>query len=266
MDSLHISGKLYVSSHRAAKEYGYHPDYIGQLIRSRKLKGQKVGRSWYVLIDSLTMYFGELKDASAALAAQQPEALGAEKEPTVKNGEPRSAEGTVRLAVVESAGESGEAAAEAEVVFESAQGLHEEAEENISEEPAKPNIPPILLYETSRRNNLFPPIPEPVHTVPLREHKLLTYLIEERVNAAAHTPAKRPSSEKPVRSESVQAPSSIAALRAELSVAPQPQPAARTSKRNFLGPAISLSVMGGVALIATVGVSLLYSYTLAFGG
>jgi len=59
MDELEISGKRYISTRRAAKEYKYHSDYIGQLIRGKKLLGRKVGRSWYVELESLTTYFGE---------------------------------------------------------------------------------------------------------------------------------------------------------------------------------------------------------------
>jgi hypothetical protein len=58
MDELEISGKRYISTRRAAKEYGYHSDYIGQLIRGKKLVASKVGRSWYVELESLAQYFG----------------------------------------------------------------------------------------------------------------------------------------------------------------------------------------------------------------
>jgi hypothetical protein len=58
MDELEISGKRYISARRAAREYKYHSDYIGQLVRGKKLLGRKVGRSWYVELDSLTSYFG----------------------------------------------------------------------------------------------------------------------------------------------------------------------------------------------------------------
>lgn len=58
MDELEISGKRFISTRRAAKEYGYHADYISQLIRGKKLLGRKVGRSWYVEMESLTEYFG----------------------------------------------------------------------------------------------------------------------------------------------------------------------------------------------------------------
>jgi hypothetical protein len=59
MDELEISGKRYISTRRAAKEYKYHSDYIGQLIRGKKLLGRKVGRSWYVELESLTQHFGK---------------------------------------------------------------------------------------------------------------------------------------------------------------------------------------------------------------
>lgn len=58
MDELEISGKRYISARRAAKEYKYHSDYIGQLIRGKKLVGRKVGRSWYVELDSMKAFFG----------------------------------------------------------------------------------------------------------------------------------------------------------------------------------------------------------------
>jgi len=61
MDELEISGKRYISSRRAAKEHGYHSDYIGQLIRGGKVVGQKVGRSWYVEEASLIAYFSAEK-------------------------------------------------------------------------------------------------------------------------------------------------------------------------------------------------------------
>ncbi len=58
MDELQISGKRFISSRRVAKENGYHTDYIGQLIRGGKIKGQKVGRAWYVEASSLAEFLG----------------------------------------------------------------------------------------------------------------------------------------------------------------------------------------------------------------
>lgn len=59
MDELEISGKRYITSKRAAKEHKYHPDYIGQLVRSGKIIGEKVGRVWYVDAVALESYFNE---------------------------------------------------------------------------------------------------------------------------------------------------------------------------------------------------------------
>ena len=51
-----ISGKRHISSRRAAREYNYNSDYIGQLIRANKITGQKVGRTWYVSVASLDAF------------------------------------------------------------------------------------------------------------------------------------------------------------------------------------------------------------------
>lgn len=59
MDELEISGKRYISSRRAGQEHRYHADYIGQLIRSGKVVGTKVGRAWYVEAASLAEYLGK---------------------------------------------------------------------------------------------------------------------------------------------------------------------------------------------------------------
>lgn len=59
MDELLLSGKKHISARRAAKENGYASDYIGQLIRAGKLRGQKVGRAWYVDDDSLRSFTGK---------------------------------------------------------------------------------------------------------------------------------------------------------------------------------------------------------------
>ena len=66
MDSLQISGKLYISLSRAAKEHGYTPDAIEELVRTGKIKGQKVGGAWFAEVQSLTAYFSENKDSKRA--------------------------------------------------------------------------------------------------------------------------------------------------------------------------------------------------------
>jgi len=74
MDELQISGRRYISSRRVAKENGYHTDYIGQLIRGGKVKGQKVGRAWYVDADSFYSYI----DQEPGVPASQPKELSVE--------------------------------------------------------------------------------------------------------------------------------------------------------------------------------------------
>ena len=61
MDEINLGGKIYISTRRAAKEYKYHSDYLGQLVRAGKLDGHKVGRSWYILNDSMKAFI--IKDA-----------------------------------------------------------------------------------------------------------------------------------------------------------------------------------------------------------
>ena len=66
MDELVISGKRYISSRRAAKENRYHTDYIGQLVRARKIAGKKVGRAWYIDAESLSRYVQAEKNGTEA--------------------------------------------------------------------------------------------------------------------------------------------------------------------------------------------------------
>jgi hypothetical protein len=86
MDELEISGKRYISTRRAAKEHKYHSDYIGQLIRAKKVEGQKVGRSWYVAADSLAEYLGKEVSAKSIPRVEIP-ALAKEKVEIIKTEE-----------------------------------------------------------------------------------------------------------------------------------------------------------------------------------
>lgn len=85
MDELEISGKRYISTRRAGKQYQYHSDYIGQLIRGGKVVGKKVGRSWYVDETSLAVYLGkEAKGEGAKVAEIAPEPAPVEKKTEVE--------------------------------------------------------------------------------------------------------------------------------------------------------------------------------------
>ncbi len=55
-DELHLNGKHYISSKRAAEETGYARDYIGQLARGGSIDAERVGGLWYVSLDSLRSY------------------------------------------------------------------------------------------------------------------------------------------------------------------------------------------------------------------
>ncbi len=72
MDELEISGKRYISTRRAAREHGYHSDYMGQLIRGKKVVGQKVGRAWYIEEGSLNAYLGVAPQTPEPVAAVAP--------------------------------------------------------------------------------------------------------------------------------------------------------------------------------------------------
>ncbi len=55
-DQLYLGGTTYISSKRAAKEYGYAQDYVGQLARGGVIDAQRVGGLWYVNPASLEAY------------------------------------------------------------------------------------------------------------------------------------------------------------------------------------------------------------------
>ncbi|MDO8579455.1 MAG: hypothetical protein Q7R72_01115, partial [bacterium] len=53
---LYFDGKIFISSKRASELGGYTQDYIGQLIRGKKIEARMVGRSWFVSEESLKTY------------------------------------------------------------------------------------------------------------------------------------------------------------------------------------------------------------------
>lgn len=52
-DALILEHKTYISARRAAEVTGYTSDYVGQLCRAGKIESKVVGRSWFVLEESL---------------------------------------------------------------------------------------------------------------------------------------------------------------------------------------------------------------------
>lgn len=61
-NEINIGGEIYISSRGASKKTGFAQDYIGQLIRSGKVEGTKMGRTWYVKEGSLFSYIQNGKD------------------------------------------------------------------------------------------------------------------------------------------------------------------------------------------------------------
>ncbi len=66
-DTVLIEGKTYISSKRAAKISGYTQDYVGQLVRGKRVTAQKIGRSWYIQEKSFRDYIS----ASPALVEKK---------------------------------------------------------------------------------------------------------------------------------------------------------------------------------------------------
>ncbi|MDE2071682.1 MAG: hypothetical protein KGI70_03060 [Patescibacteria group bacterium] len=126
MDELQISGRRYVSSRRAAQMYRYHTDYIGQLVRGGKVKGQKVGRAWYIDAESLRVYLEGLGGAGPApeVAAREPESAIV-PEPTVEV-KPEPAK---KIVVEEKVAEP------VEEILQPTPAVEEKIEEVVEEEP-----------------------------------------------------------------------------------------------------------------------------------
>jgi excisionase family DNA binding protein len=51
----------WLTTFEAARISGYHPEYIRQLIREKKIQGRKWGLSWQVSRPSLMEYVGKLE-------------------------------------------------------------------------------------------------------------------------------------------------------------------------------------------------------------
>lgn len=60
-EDLEIDGSLYISARRAAEICSYTRDYIGQLARSGKVSGKRIGNLWYVRLEDLNSYRKEIE-------------------------------------------------------------------------------------------------------------------------------------------------------------------------------------------------------------
>lgn len=61
MEVLTLNGKRYVKASKAAKDFGYATDYVGQLCRTGAVDAHLVGRTWYVNPDVLGAHRVEKK-------------------------------------------------------------------------------------------------------------------------------------------------------------------------------------------------------------
>jgi hypothetical protein len=184
MDELEISGKRYISSRRAGKEHKYHPDYIGQLVRAGKVAGQKIGRAWYVEVQSLSQYL------SQDLVSRGPMEKSAESVaiPTAVKVEEKE-----HIVIVEELGEPIPVVEEAEAIDIIIKKVEPEQlfeEEKIIEEPVHhfvpirqiqeekiPKRPGGLTYMTDD-TPLFPAIKKhtaPMTTFPIRKEQIHAY-------------------------------------------------------------------------------------------
>ena len=55
-DEIDVEGVLYISSKRAAHNFGYTQDYVGQLARGGQIVAKRVSGLWYVLEESVRTY------------------------------------------------------------------------------------------------------------------------------------------------------------------------------------------------------------------
>ena len=58
----------YITLREAGSISGYHPDYIGALIRSNKVKGKKIGKNWYVSRKEVREYLATKHYVPASMA------------------------------------------------------------------------------------------------------------------------------------------------------------------------------------------------------
>ena len=73
MDEITIDDKIYISSKRAAGITGYAKDYVGQLCREGRVEARLIGRSWYVLEDSIRKHRFEEAGETKTVEPAEPE-------------------------------------------------------------------------------------------------------------------------------------------------------------------------------------------------
>lgn len=248
MDELEISGKRYISTRRAAREHGYHSDYMGQLIRGKKVAGQKVGRAWYIEEDSLNVYLGKAPapaptpkaPADAEVSAPAPVERLVVEEPVSVQPEVQAAPAPTPV-----------------VVQPTVEAIHEvHSESRADERPVAVHVAP-QIYTEAQPAVQYPVAAQEIHHAPL-------YREEER-RIPIHTPATAREQEVGgLRYAADDSPSLPVVTRIQPVHAQTPMPsnyvsAQRPSKGTF--PYISLSIVGVIALLASAFASNFISAT-----
>jgi len=245
MDELEISGKRYISTRRAAREHGYHSDYMGQLIRGKKVAGQKVGRAWYIEEDSLNVYLGK-----AVASAPKPAAIEEAPAPIERlvAEEPAAAP---QLADEDAAPEPAVVPESVHVVAEAPQVIEETFIQEA--EPAEPVAVHVAVPQTERVH--VQPVQE-IHHAPIEER-------ETRIPIHTQAPlvqevgglryAADDSAPMPIVSRMPQAQAPMQQYANEAVHAPR-------AAGSF--PYISLTVVGVIAILATAFASNFVSATI----
>lgn len=239
MDELEISGKRYISTRRAAREHGYHSDYMGQLIRGKKVAGQKVGRAWYIDEQSLAAYLGKELQPTQREQQVQPE-QAAQKEP-----EPVAAP-VERLIIEEPA----------PVVVPEPQPVVEA----VVSQPVADEVPEIV--EEIKEEEVQQPVA--VHAQPVQEIHHAPYIEEHETRIPIHIPASAIQEIGGLRYAADDSPSIPVVVRMP-QMHPQGQahaghvPAPRSGGKF---PYVSLSVVGIIAILAATFASNFVSATI----
>ena len=135
MDELLIEGKTYISSKQAALLSGYAKDYIGQLCREGRISAKLVGRSWYVLRESLEKHrFSVSEPEDGKKKSNRPAPQNPSPEANSSDGETRyTSENPQELVLSEA--QTTEAAREP--LEEVQEAWREWFEKKVEDEPAK---------------------------------------------------------------------------------------------------------------------------------
>jgi hypothetical protein len=64
-----LNGARYLSAREIARKHGYVRDYVARLCREGKVSGHRLGRNWYVHVESFADFIQRTENPSAPEAA-----------------------------------------------------------------------------------------------------------------------------------------------------------------------------------------------------